>query len=272
MTDIRFRLRIFLGLLCVIMILATWGFMAVEGLSLLDSFYYSIVTVATVGYGDIHPMTPLGKILSVALIVTGVGTFLGVVANATEMMLNRRETQARMQKLNMVIGIFFSRVGTRLLARFARMDPAIDTVRQDLIVNAEWSEQSYRKIRHQLAGYSFSVEPDIASLDSLKVLLESEADHMIRLLENPNLLEHEAFTELLRAVFHLTEELMNRTDVGQLPPSDMAHLSGDIRRAYRLLVRQWIDYMRHLKIHFPYLYSLSMRTNPFDESASAVVR
>ena len=45
------------------------------------------------------------------------------------------------------------------------------------------------------------------NLDELKLFLISKRNFLLMLLENPNLLEHDAFTDLLRAVFHLTEEL-----------------------------------------------------------------
>jgi hypothetical protein len=92
------------------------------------------------------------------------------------------------------------------------------------------------------------------------------------LLENPNLLEHESFTELLWAVFHLTEELAFREDVKQLVDTDYDHISGDIKRAYVLLISEWLTYMKHLKNDYPYLFSLSIRTNPFDPDASPEVK
>ena len=94
----------------------------------------------------------------------------------------------------------------------------------------------------------------------------------MRLLENPNLLEHETFTELLWAVFHLTEELEYRADLDKLPHTDMVHISGDIKRVYVLLLNRWIDYVMHLKDQYPYLYSLAVRTNPLDEDASPIVK
>ena len=81
----------------------------------------------------------------------------------------------------------------------------------------------------------------------------------------------EAGTELLWAVFHLTDELAQRKDVSGLSDSDYGHLSGDIKRAYQHLILQWLDYMKHLKRDYPYLFSLAMRTNPFDENASVEV-
>lgn len=94
----------------------------------------------------------------------------------------------------------------------------------------------------------------------------------MRLLENPNLLEHESFTELLRAVFHLTEELAHRKKIKQLSLSDNEHIGKDIKRVYGILVIQWLHYMQHLKENFPYLFSLAMRTNPFDETASPEIK
>lgn len=84
-------------------------------------------------------------------------------------------------------------------------------------------------------------------------------------------MEHESFTNLLWAVFHFTEELSHRKNLKKLPGSDLKHLSGDIQRSYNLLVDQWLDYMSYLKNNYPYLFSLAMRTNPFDEKASPVV-
>ena len=92
------------------------------------------------------------------------------------------------------------------------------------------------------------------------------------MLENPNLLEHETFTDLLRAVFHLDEELRSRKNVNKLSVKDSDHISGDIKRAYNLLVNEWLDYMYHLKNNYPYLFSLAIRLNPFDEKASPEIK
>ncbi len=63
-----------------------------------------------------------------------------------------------------------------------------------------------------------------------------------------------------------------RPDLDNLPEADYQHLSADMSRAYRFLVLQWIDFARYLKANYPYLFSISVRTNPFDKEASAIVR
>ena len=245
--------------------------MIIERRSLIDAFYFSIVTIATVGYGDVHPVTLPGKILTILMIVTGVGTFLGVVANATEMLLNKREKKVRLEKLNMVIGTFFSEVGRQLLADFSRFDPQLEKIRKTLIITKDWSEQEFIKASKILESYDYAVAIHKYDLEILRSFLFKKRDFLLRLLENPTLLEHESFTQLLQAVFHLTDELSYREDISHLPDTDKAHLAGDIKRSYAMLVQQWLHYMKYLKNNYPYLFSLAIRTNPFDEKASPIV-
>ncbi|MDH4135740.1 MAG: hypothetical protein OEW09_03335 [Anaerolineae bacterium] len=187
-------------------------------------------------------------------------------------LLGEREKRARLEKLNMVIGTFFSEVGTRLVAYFSDFDPKLDQIRKELVVTSDWSEREFLDVSKRLKNYDYGVEIQKVGLEDLRSFLEGKKDFLLRLLENPNLLEHESFTELLRAVFHLTEELAARQDIRQLPDTDCAHLCGDINRAYILLVHQWLDYMKYLKDSYPYLFSLAMRTNPFDQDASPIVK
>jgi len=187
-------------------------------------------------------------------------------------LLSEREKRTRLEKLNMVIGAFFSEVGTRLVAYFSDFDPKLDEIRKDLVVTNDWSEQEFSRVSKRLKNYDYGVVIQKVELEDLANFLMGKRDFLLRLLENPTLLEHESFTELLRAVFHLTEELAARKDLTQLPDTDYEHLAGDIKRVYILLVYQWFDYMNHLKDNYPYLFSLAMRANPFDQDASPIVK
>ena len=186
-------------------------------------------------------------------------------------LLSRREKRVILEKLNMVIGTFFSEVGTGLLTYLSDSDPKLEEIRKELIVSNDWSDKEFEVVRRHLRSYDYGVDIAKIDLERVRQTLVGKRDFMVRLLENPALLEHESFTELLRAVFHLTEEIQCRGDLAGLPESDYTHLAGDIRRAYILLAREWLDYMKHLKDNYPYLFSLAMRTNPFDQDASPVV-
>ena len=271
MNALRFRLRVLVAVLLVVMLVGVGGSMLAENLSLTDALYFTIVTVATVGYGDVTPKTTPGKALAVFLIVMGVGTFVGVIGNAVELMLAKREHASRLEKLNMVIGAFFSEVGNELLRVFARAHPHAAAVRDQLDVDAKWDASDFARVRAVLREIDYSVDLTLVDLDALAATLQARREFLVRLLENPVLLEHEHFTDILWAVFHLTEELACRTDRANLPESDRQHLAGDARRAYGLLVIQWLAYIKHLKARYPYLFSLAVRTNPFDPDASPIV-
>ena len=187
-------------------------------------------------------------------------------------LLNQRERRNRLEKMNMVIGSFFSEVGTLLLTYFSDFDPELADIRKHLIVTNNWSDQEFVTVSKRLRNYDYKVDIRKIDMEGLKGFLVSKRDFLLRLLENPALLEHEIFTELLRAAFHFSEELERREKVTGLSDPDYEHLAVDVNRAYTLLVQQWLEYVKYLKGNYPYLFSLAMRTNPFDQTASPFVR
>ena len=271
MKEVRRRLQLFAALFVLVTAIGTVGFMILEDLSLADAFYYNIVTISTVGYGDIHPTSQAGRLFAILLIVMGGGTFIGVIANATEIFLLRRESQNRVRKINMVRGIFFSETGHRLLVLFSSHDHAIDKVRQHLLVSANWKEGLFAATLKVIRRYKADLNAAELDLKELYAFLSSKREFLLSLLENPMLVEHENFSDLLLSVFHVLDELSSRDELSELPESDIKHLTGDIDRAYKKLILQWFAYLRHLKGEYPYLFSLAIRTNPFDKNASPVI-
>lgn len=267
-----FRFRVYAALLFIVIVCGTIGIMLAEGLHPFDAFYFVVVTIATVGFGDISPHTLAGKILTMIIIVTGVVCFVAVAANIVEYYIARRERTERLRKINMLVGVFFSEIGTGLLRTFSATDPGCDRIRNVLIVSGTWTDRDFENAGAALAQYAPALRSQNLDLPALNRFLSDHKPLMLALLENPYLIEHDTFTELMLALFHATEELRVRETLVDLPETDYAHLSGDMNRVYGLLIREWLVYMRHLKTHYPYLFSLAMRTNPFDAKASPVVR
>jgi len=194
-----------------------------------------------------------------------------VVTIIIHQLLSHRERKVLLEKLNMLIGTFFSEVGTTLLILISDYDPKLEDIKQSLIVTQQWTDDMFSEAERKLKAHNYQIDINQLPLSTLKQILVSKRDFLVQLLENPILLEHESFTQLLRAVFHLTEELAFRKDFSVLPDSDLNHLAQDIKRFYVLIAHEWLDYMWYLKDNYPYLFSLAMRTNPFDETASPVV-
>lgn len=189
-----------------------------------------------------------------------------------ERLLARREKRAIMEKLNMVIGVFFSEVGFELLRKFSSFVMNAQALEKQLEIKPDWKKKDFQKAMVAAQDFSYEIRFDKDSLSELREFLVSKRSFLLRLLENPNLLEHERFTDLLRAVFHLAEELAFREEeLEDLPESDYNHLVGDLKRTYSQITVEWIVYTTHLKESYPYLYSLAARVNPMNPHASPLV-
>jgi voltage-gated potassium channel Kch len=66
-------------LIVTLIVIGTVFYRTVEGWSWLDAVYFSVVTIATVGYGDIAPQTAIGKIFTIGYIFSGIGIFVAAV-------------------------------------------------------------------------------------------------------------------------------------------------------------------------------------------------
>jgi hypothetical protein len=195
-----------------------------------------------------------------------------LVTLVIDQLLGSREKKARREKMNMLFGAFFTTLGTPLLARFSRADPGIGAILPRLAVGEAWHAGQFQEVKACLASYQCSVSPGQVDLGALREFLATREDFLLRLIENPAIFEHESFTDLILALDHLFEELKARGELSALPPSDLKHLAADIQRVYSRLVPEWMSYMEYLEGHYPYLFSLAMRSNPFDPTASVIVR
>lgn len=186
-------------------------------------------------------------------------------------MLEWRERQELLQKLNMVIGAFFSEVGGDLLEQLSVFDTRPEVLREHFDVATDWTDDRLKAAALDATKRRFDLEPTRAGTVELREFMISKRQFLLRLLENQNLLENEGFTEVLWAVFHLGDELQRRKDIAASPDSDLAHLAGDMERAYGRLISEWFQHLRHLKVRYPYLYSLAVRANPLDFKAQVEV-
>mgnify|MGYP001550662178 CR=1 FL=1 len=270
MDNLRFRLNVQLGIFILVMIVGIAGIMYFENKTFLQSLYFSIVTVSTVGYGDMYPTTMVGKYLVIFMILTGVGTFVGVIATFTEMVLSKRELKIRNQKLHILMGLFFSEIGNKLLVLFLYGDNEKTEMRSEIDLSGLESEQDFKNKTDQLQKFHYTIEPQKTDFIYLQNFLSQKKELLVRFLENPYLIDHENFTELIRSIFHLFEELQYRMNVSKMIDDDKDHVVVDINRIYKALVPQWLDYMLYIKGDYPYLYKYALKMNPFIESCKMV--
>ncbi len=169
-----------------------------------------------------------------------------IVGLVLERFISLREKRSLVHKLNMVIGAFFSELGTPLLAELLPTMQAEPEIRERLHVHASWKKDDFAKASRFAQELKCEVDLGKIDRDALRESLIAQRPFVLRLLENPNLMEHQRFTDLLWAVHHLEEELEARVSLSDLLPADEAHLEVDTRRAFNALLAEWLVYVEHL--------------------------
>jgi voltage-gated potassium channel len=81
------KLKIALGALLIVIVIGTFGYSLVEGWDFLDSLYMSVITIATVGYMEVQPLSSTGRVFTIFFIIFGVGTTLYAVGAGAQLML-----------------------------------------------------------------------------------------------------------------------------------------------------------------------------------------
>ena len=122
----RVHLTISILLTVVLVFAGSAGYMIIEGWGLSDAMYMTVITLATVGYGEVHQVSTTGRLFTIILIFLGVGYFLYVGGNIVQFLvedririiLGRRKLDKQIAKLKdhyIICG--YGRIG-RVLARY----------------------------------------------------------------------------------------------------------------------------------------------------------
>src|SRR5579872_72514 len=140
------RIVLVAGLMALVLLIGTIGFAIIEGYSLFDAFYMTLITITTVGYQELKPLSQVGRIFNSFLILFGVSivafAFGAITQTIIEMELGDRLNKRRTKRMiDSLIGHFivcgYGRVGKnaalelqRSGAQFLVMDRSEDLVEQ----------------------------------------------------------------------------------------------------------------------------------------------
>jgi len=127
-------------LLLAVLAGGTAGYMLVEGWNVWDAFYMTVTTVATVGYGEVHPLSPRGRLFTVALIFGGVGTLFYtvtllatiIVEGGLHQRLERRRTARMLEQIKdhfIVCG--YGRIGSIIAAELHQQGVPLAVIERD---------------------------------------------------------------------------------------------------------------------------------------------
>lgn len=123
------------------MVGGTAGYMLIEGWSLLDALYMTVITITTVGYNEVHPLSTAGRVFTIGLILVGVGTFFYAATLFMTLLVGgelfeRRRTRRLSRMLDdlhdhyIVCG--FGRMGAIIARELARQGAAFVVIERDV--------------------------------------------------------------------------------------------------------------------------------------------
>ena len=132
----------------------TAGYMFIEGWDFFDSFYMTVITIATVGFGEVHPLSTAGRIFTIVLTLGGVGTAFYILTSIVQATLDsefgafrRSRMEARIRKLN----------NHFVLCGYGRVGEAIaSTLKQQ--------KADFVVIDHSLNSYTRAVQQDCLTI------------------------------------------------------------------------------------------------------------
>lgn len=189
------------------------------------------------------------------------------VTMVLDKILENREKKHLLEKLNMLIGLFYNEIGLDIFDSLVQADKEINSLSENCILTVKSDKAEFKQIEKHIKEHKHRVNIADINLIKLRNDIYEHRELLVNLISNPSLLEHEEFSELLMSVFHLKEELFMKNiheDQSKMKQSDLDHLKVDLERAYKHLSGEWVRYMKHLKEKYPFLYVTAIIKNPYD--------
>lgn len=146
------RIVVSVSVLLLLIVTGTAGYMLIEGWPLLDSLYMTITTMATVGFGEVHPLSNAARIFTLLLIVTGVSVFFYLVGSLAQFMfegqiqriIGRKKVEKKIDALKghyIICG--FGRIGSMICRELAANGVRFVVVEHDLDVLERIDDDRY---------------------------------------------------------------------------------------------------------------------------------
>ncbi len=218
-TSLDFKKILFLLILSFLVIfIGAVGYMFIEHWSFLESLYMTIITLSTVGFGEVHPLSPKGEIFTIFLIFMGIGVVAYTIGSVAQFMveghikkiLERRAMQKKIDKLRghyIVCG--YGRVGKGVCEELKREKRPLVVIEHDPEVIAEIEKQNLLYVQGEATEDEVLLKAGVKQAAGLLAVLGSDADNVYVVLTarelNPNIQivaradKEEAVSKLKRA-------------------------------------------------------------------------
>jgi voltage-gated potassium channel len=173
--------------LFVILGLGSLGFILIEGWDLLDAIYMVVTTLTTVGYGEIRPLSRIGRVYNMFLIFTGVGLMLYIVSAVARMVvegefrdfLGKRKLLKHIKKLkNHFIICGFGRIGEIIARQLTDAGQAVVVIETAPELVARLEESGYYFVGGDATKEEVLLEAGIDRAQGLVAVVSSDAGNV----------------------------------------------------------------------------------------------
>jgi voltage-gated potassium channel len=184
----------------LLLVFGTAGYMLIEGWSLIDALYMTVITLATVGFGEVHPTSEAGRIFTIVLIILGVGFCLYVVGSILQFLvegririiLGRRKLDKQINQLkNHYIVCGYGRMGRGLCRYLAQKLLNFVVIEQNPDRIAALDEDGILYVMGDSTGEANLTKAGIVRASTLMAVLGSDAANVFLVLtarrRNPEL-------------------------------------------------------------------------------------
>jgi voltage-gated potassium channel len=194
------RLRVSLLLLVVLIGSATVGYMLIEDMTFVDALYMTIITLATVGFGEVQQLSPKGRLFTIGLIVLGIGTATATISNAIGIVLGpnlwtsikrRKMEQERklLEKHYIVCG--YGRMGRQIVNDLRIRDEGFLVIESRSSFEEHFMEENIPYVIGNATYDDVLLDARIEQANGLVAALSDDADNLMTVLSarqlNPKL-------------------------------------------------------------------------------------
>jgi voltage-gated potassium channel len=200
MTPTR-RFALAVSLVAVMTVIGAAGYMLIEHWSVLDAFYMSVITISTVGFGEVRPLSSAGRLFTIGLIVTGVGSAIYLFSVIGELVVEGRLKEflgksAMNRKIHglqeHVIVCGFGRFGAAVVEELSRKAVPMVVIEADATRQAELDIAGALHVLGSALEDSVLDDAGIGSARAIIVATGSDADNVYITLsareKNPKIL------------------------------------------------------------------------------------
>jgi voltage-gated potassium channel len=175
-------------LLLGLLVAGTVGYRALAGMSFVDGLYMTVITLTTVGFQEVQPLTPVGRLFTIVLIVAGVGVVAWVARNAVEIALGEHLWQSvTRRRIERVVGQMSShsiicghgRMGRAIVAEFERVGSPFVVVETDEDTVGELLEQGIPFVQGDATRDEVLLEAGIQRAEAVITVVDRDADNVM---------------------------------------------------------------------------------------------